>query len=348
MNQTLALVDTPSNANARAVLGVMVLGAVCLLIDLLVGARSIDTGTDTYVYASFFSALSHHGSVATRFEPVFYYLSVLLASTGMGLNAYQGCLFAVMIGTVVVATRKYYDYLQSDGSYLTFLTASLMFLFLSPVMSNASINVVRQGLASLLVFAALLAFHQRQWRSFVFWGLMATGFLYSSLLYLIFAPALLFRERTQRLIAVAAFIAYCSGLTMLLVRVLVPAAYTLVMSYEALSTYRTGVRLDFAVFSLFWYLLPYVLSSFVHEPARQLIKRGTAVYMVLLLPFFAVGWGSFSNRYLLPSWLSVSLMMAAIVCNSRLLPLRNPLLIRMGLVAASGVFYFYVSRGLVV
>src|SRR5690348_13827405 len=152
MNQTLALVDTPSNANARAVLGVMVLGAVCLFIDLVVGARSIDIGTDTYVYASFFSALSHHGSVVTRFEPVFYYLSVLLASTGMGLNAYQGCLFAVMIGTVVVATRKYYDYLDSDGSYLTFLTASLMFLFLSPVMSNASINVVRQGLASLLVF----------------------------------------------------------------------------------------------------------------------------------------------------------------------------------------------------
>ncbi|MCX7513928.1 EpsG family protein [Frateuria sp. STR12] len=348
MEQTLPLVDTPSNTNARAMLALMVLAAVCLLMDLVVGSRSIDIGTDTYVYAGFFDALRHHGTVNSRFEPIFYYLSMALANTGMGRTAYQSCLFLVMIGTVVVATRKYYDYLQSEGSYLTFLTASLMFLLLSPVMSNASINVVRQGLASLLVFAALIAFYQRQWRSYLFWGLMATGFHYSSLLYLAFAPVLLLRERTQRLIAIGAFLAYCSGLTMLLVQVLAPPVYAIVMKYDVGAAYRTGVRLDFAVFSLFWYLLPYGLAPLVHEPARQRIKDGTAIYAVMLLAFFAVGWGNFSNRYLLSSWLSVSLVLAAICCNSRLTPLRNPLLIRIGLIAASGVFYLYVSHGFVI
>lgn len=347
MAQSIAIPESTQSANARVMLGLMLIAAVCLFADLLVGTRSIDTGTDTYVYAGFYHALQQHGAVSTRFEPVFYYLSVALAGTGMSLIAYQAIMFLLMIGTVVVATRKYYDYLQSDATYLTFLTASLLFLFISPVMVNASINVVRQGLASLLIFTALLAFQQRQWRAFFLWGLLATGFHYSSVLYLLFAPVLLMKDRIQRLIAIAAFLAYCSGLTMLLVRVLVPGVYALVMAYEPTTLFRTGVRLDFAVFSLFWYLLPYVLAPLVHEPARLLIKRGTAIYLVLMLPFFAVGWGSFSNRYLLPSWLSVSLMLAAMVCNGRVSPLRDPLLLRIGLVAAVVVFAFYVSHGIV-
>jgi hypothetical protein len=67
-----------------------------------------------------------------------------------------------------------------------------------------------------------------------------------------------------------------------------------------------------------------------------------------MLPFFTVGWGNFSNRYLLPAWLSVSLILAAICCDCRFSPLRNPAVLRIGLVGACGVFYYYVSHGLVV
>jgi hypothetical protein len=81
-------------------------------------------------------------------------------------------------------------YLDSERGYLTFLTAGLMFLFLSPMFVNASINAVRQGLAALLVFTALLAFHRRQWRNFIVYGALASSFHYSSLLYLAFAPML--------------------------------------------------------------------------------------------------------------------------------------------------------------
>ncbi|MEI7035746.1 EpsG family protein [Fulvimonas yonginensis] len=348
MNHTLALPDTPDNTNARVMLGLMLIAGAVLFADLLVGTRSIDIGTDTYVYAGLYESLTRHGLVQSRFEPVFYYLTVAIAMTGASLTAYQGTLFLVMIGTVVAATHRYHAYLESDSRYMTFLAASLMFLFISPVMANASINVVRQGLASLLVFTALLAFHQRQWRAFFLWGLLATGFHYSSVMYLFFAPVLLLPLRLLRTVGILAFLAYCSGLTMLLVRVLAPSVYTFVMAYDLHANYRSGVRLDFAVFSLFWYLLPYALAPLVHQPVRENIKRGTAVYLVLMLPFFAVGWGNFSNRFLLPAWLSVSLLLAAVCCDSRVAPLRNPLVLRMGLVAACGVFYFYVTRGIVV
>jgi hypothetical protein len=348
MEQTLSLPDTSSSTNARVMLGLMMFAAAVVFADLAVGTRGIDIGTDTYVYAGLYQQMTHHGLVQSRFEPVFYYLTAAIANTGASLTAYQSTLFLLMIGTVVVATRRYHAYLQSEARYMTFLVASLMFLFISPVMSNASINVVRQGLASLLVFTALLSFHQRQWRAFFLWGLLATGFHYSSVLYLLCAPVLLFKPKLQRVVGIAAFLAYCSGLTMVVVRAVVPALYTLVMAYDGSAIYKVGVRLDFAVFSLFWYLLPFAITPLVHEPVRERINRGTAIYLVLMLPFFAIGWGSFSNRYLLPAWLSVSLMLAAFCCDNRIAPLRNPLVLRLGLIAACGVFYFYVSRGIVV
>jgi hypothetical protein len=348
INDAISIPDSPDGTNARVMLGLMLVAAVVVFADLLVGTRSIDTGSDTYVYAGMFESMSRHGLVTSRFEPVFYYLTALLAGLGVSLVAYQSTLFLVMMGTVVVATRHYHAYLGSHTRYMTFLVAALLFLFISPVMANATINVVRQGLASLLVFTALLSFQQRRWRAYFMWGLLATGFHYSSVLYLVFAPALLLRPKLLRAAGILAFLMYCSGLTMLLVRVLVPAAYALVMAYDGSAVYQTGVRLDFAVFSLFWYLLPYGVASLVREPVRERIKQSTAVYLVLMLPFFAVGWGSFSNRYLLPAWLSVSLMLAAICCDSRLSPLRNPILLRMGLVAACGAFYFYVSHGFVI
>jgi len=346
MNQTLALSDTPTNTNARVMLGLMLIAAAIIFVDYAVGTRG-NIGTDTSVYQGFFESLRKHGELDSRFEPIFYYLSVVLAATGMSFTAYESVLFLVMAGTIVVATQRYHDYLQSETNYVTFLAASLLFLFISPVMSNATINVTRQGLASLLVFTSLLAFYQRQWRAFVLWGLLATGFHYSSVLYLLFAPVLLLKPKLQRVAGIVAFLAYCSGLTLVLVRALVPAVYTMVMTLDAVGTYQTGVRLDFAVFSLFWYLLPFAVAPLVHEPVRERINRSTAIYLVLMLPFYAVGWGNYSNRYLLPAWLSVSLILAAICCDNRVSPLRNPVVLRMGMLAACGVFYYYVTHGVV-
>jgi hypothetical protein len=103
------------------------------------------------------------------------------------------------------------------------------------------------------------------------------------------------------------------------------------MDYSLSATYRSGIRIDFAVFSIFWYLLPLLMSGLVREPFSTRIKDSTAVYMVMLLPFFVLGWGNFSNRYLLPAYLATSLIVAAIFCHSRISLLRNPLLLRGGL-----------------
>ncbi|MDR0181574.1 EpsG family protein [Lysobacter arvi] len=332
---------------AATTLSVLLLLAVALFGCWLVGTRSPDIGTDTQTYAGFFEGLNSGGG-ETRLEPGFVWLTWALWKLGFGIIGYQTALFALMLGTVLIATRRYHDYLGDTRGYLTFLGTAVMLLYVSPMFVNATINAVRQGLAALLVFASLLSFQRKQWLAFVLLGATASSLHLSSLLYLVFAPVLLFGTKLQRLIAVIAFGAYVSGVSMMAIRALVPALYDLVMTYTATQYYRAGVRIDFAVFSIFWYMLPYTLAPLVRAEYREKIKESAAVYLVMTLPFFAVGWGYFSNRYLLPAWLSVSLILAAMLVHSRLALLRNPLLLRFGLILSCAAFYYYVNNEILI
>lgn len=353
MNHRADLLPFPShrrrstNAIAASALGFLLLIAVAVFACWLVGARGPEIGTDTHTYAGFFEALGQT-SMETRFEPGFAYLSYALWKLGVSVTGYQTALFAVMLVTVIVATRRFHAFLGETAGYLTFLGTATMLMFLSPMFVNATINAVRQGLAALLVFTALLSFRERRWWAFMAYGLVASSLHMSSLLYLVFAPMLLVGARTQRLVAAAAFVLYVTGISMALVRGFLPTLYELVMTYTENRYYRSGVRVDFAAFSIFWYALPYLLLPLVRAEFREKIKDSTGVYLVMLLPFFAIGWGFFSNRYLLPGWLAISLILAAMVCHSRLPVLRHPLLLRLGLLVSCAVFYFYVTNEIVI
>lgn len=335
------------DAVGGSVLSLLLLCAVALFACWLVGTRSIDVGTDTSTYAGFFDSLGA-GEIETRLEPGFLYLSLALRKLGLDLAGYQTVLFGLLLAAFAAAAQRYFRYLGFAHGYLVYLSAALMFLLISPMFVNASINTIRQGLAAPLVFAALLAFHRRRWAEFAAFGALACSFHLSSALYLAFAPTLLLSPRMQRAAAALAFLAYVSGASMALVRAAVPSLYDLVMEYTASSYYRSGVRVDFAVFSIFWYALPHVLAPMVRQEFRQRIKDSTAIYLVMMLPFFAVGWGFFSNRYLLPAWLAASLILAAILFQNRLAVLRQPLLIGFGLIASCGVFYYFVTHGIVI
>jgi hypothetical protein len=339
-------VDTIAG-NARVVLSLLLLLGVCTVTAIVVGLRAVDVGTDTHVYAGVFLAM-RNGLIETRFEPGFVALTRVASATGMSVVGYQITLFGVLMVGAAVAARRYFIYLGSTRGFLTFLTAVVLFLFLSPMFVNASINAVRQGLAAPLVFGALLAFHHRHWRSFVVLGTVASCLHYSSLMYLAFAPVLLLTLRRQRIIAGVAFVAYCSGLSMVVVRMALPALYTAVMNYSVDAVYRAGVRLDFAVFSLFWYVLPFVAARLVQSPFSERIRESTAVYMAMVLPFLLLGWGNYSNRYLLVPWVAVSYMVAAMACHARTPLLRHPVLLRCALVMAGGVFCFYVNHLIIV
>lgn len=335
------------HASAERGLGIAWLLMVAVFGCWLVGSRPLHIGSDTETYAGFFESLDQ-GVPETRLEPGFAYLSYGLRLLGLGVPGYQAVLFALLLAGVAIAVRINHRAFPPTKAYATLLCASLLLLFISPMFVNASINAIRQGLAAPLVFAALLGFQQRRWWGFVLLGALAASLHVSSLLYLACAPALLLKPNLLRTLAALAFLAYASGLSMKGVAAVSPTLYTAVMEYTANDNYRAGVRIDFAVFTMFWYVLMLAASPWVQVGARKPLQDGASVYLVMVLPFFAIGWGYFSNRYLLPGWLAVSLILAAACCYSRLAPLRQPLLLGAGLAAACGVLFFYVSRGIVV
>lgn len=329
------------------IFGLLLITCVSAFACWIVGTRPLDIGTDTATYAQFYERLGQ-GPVETRLEPGFVALSTAMNQLGLDVTGYQAALFATMLLTVFVAVHVYHQALGRPRGELGLLAAALMLLFVSPMFVNASINAVRQGLAALLIFAALLSFQQRRWWPFVVLGAVACSMHLSSVLYLLCAPVLLLRPRWLGAIAVLAFLAYVTGLSAIAVRTGAPALHEFVMEYTANERTRSGVRVDFAVFSLFWFLLARLALPLVRTPLRDAVRDSTSVYLVMLLPFFAVGWGFFSNRYLLPAWLSASLMLAAVVRFNRIPALRHPLTIGLGLLASCAVFAYYVTHGVVV
>jgi hypothetical protein len=329
-------------ANAWVVLGGSALVLAGLVALCSVAWRAPWQGTDTPIYAAWYLSL-RSGVVVTRFEPLFVLASRLSSAAGLGVSAWQGLLFLLLAGGGAVATRAYARDLGSTANKL--LPAATMFLLLSPVFVNASINATRQGLAAFPIIAALLAFQGRRWVAFVVWSAVATGFHYSALLYIALAPVLLLPPRWLQGVAALAFAAYAAGLTMIATRILSPSAYAAVMAYGPYAVYRAGVRLDFAVFTLFWYGLPMLVARSVREPWAGRIVDLQGVYLVLVLPFLLVGWGNYSNRFLLPAWLFASLVVAALCVHSRLPLLRHPVVIGLGLLMSAGVFAFYISQG---
>lgn len=342
----------PDDAQARTAPATAGLSLLLLLAAFtfgcwLVGSRAIDVGTDTSAYARFFEGIGPN-PIQTRMEPGFVLVSYVFKHIGLSLKGYQAGLFGLLLVFASVASRKYFRYLGGERGFLTFLCASVMLLYLSPMFVNGSINAIRQGLAALLVFASLLSFQQRRWGQFIAFGAAASSLHLSTLLYLLCAPALLLNARMLRYVAAVAFLAYVTGLSMKAVQVAAPPLYTFVMQYAFNPDYRSGVRVDFAVFSIFWYLVPHALAPLVKEPYRETVLRSAAVYLVMVMPFFIVGWGSYSNRFLLPAWLSVSLILAAVLRFNRIPTLRNPMLIRLGLLASCVVFYFFIKNSVVI
>jgi hypothetical protein len=336
-----------TRSTAHSTVAVFLLMAVAAFAIWMVATRPLEIGTDTKIYADFYAGVTQQ-PLETRLEPGFVAVTLFLKKLGLGLASYQAALFMLLLGTVVVATREYYRYMGAACRYVTFLSASLMFLLLSPIFVNASINAVRQGLSALLVFTALMAFQQREWWRFLLVGAAATSLHYSSLMYIAFAPALFMRPRQLASVAAVALLLYCSGATMAMVRTLSPQLYTTVMEYAQNHYFSPGVRVDFAMFSIAWYVLPFILAPMIEPPYREGIKRSTSVYLVMLLPFFLFGWGYFSNRYLLPAWQAASLILAAVICHSRVPLLRSSPVIQCGLIIACGAFYYYIRKGIVI
>lgn len=92
-----------------------------------------------------------------------------------------------------------------------------------------------------------------------------------------------------------------------------PQIYFFVADYGTLANnverLKTGVRVDFAVFTL---MLLWLVSFFTKLSA---IKNDTFILRLFCyasastIPFFMLGWGYYSNRYLFTAWFLILIML---------------------------------------
>jgi hypothetical protein len=293
-----------------------------LVLVVIVGSRGF-AGTDTTNYIYNLNSTVDCDCIVGQYnyEIGFQALTYILSLPNLGNDFYLTglCLALFFIANVAVKKAGYFlGYLGSERVRFEYL--AFFFLLTSPFFVSVSINVLRQGLAAFFVFSAFLCFAQRQWVKGTVFSLFATSMHYSAMLSVILVPILFLRVRTVLVIAVLLSISYASGISEYLVRLFSDLTglpiYTFVSNFGEGMEYRSGVRLDFLFFSWFWILFVSVVTPrWVDVRYRNGLWVLCKIYVVLLFPFLVVGFGSFSDRYAIVSWLFMSILVGA-MCSA--------------------------------
>jgi hypothetical protein len=88
----------------------------------------------------------------------------------------------------------------------------------------------------------------------------------------------------------------------------IPYIYSKIMNY-GLSGYKQGTRYDFALFTVGIGIIMHFLSKLLLSSEEQnKFSPLLSIYWLLAFPFFIMGFGAYSDRYLLPSWLWMSIL----------------------------------------
>lgn len=308
------------------------------IVGTVVATRGFDIGTDTASYARNFLTLDF----GTRSAPIYTWITTAVHHLGFDVTGFQATMFVALMITVVVAAVKLYNFFGLHDSFYKYLAACVMMLFVSPFFVAASVNAIMQGLSASLVLASIVSFKNKQYWQFIILGAAATGFHYSALMYLAMAPLLLLHRRWILTIVIGAFVLYCLGITKILVREFLPTAYTFVIHYASYTNYEAGIRIKFALFSLFFYLVPYLWSKLSYSQYRTEIKDSINIYAIMMIPFFCFGWGHYSSRFAMTAWFAIAFIVASLIVSSRIKVINNSGVIGASLFCSSLIYYCFI------
>ena len=281
---------------------------VFTMISVVVGIRDLDVGTDTRTYVQIYESILN--SVKTiEFEPGFHALSLISASMKLSGSSYLVLLSFLQFLLIIFAVKKMATFLDYGRNSAKFSLILISFFIISPFFLSAQINAIRQGIGAILLIYAAVTYLQKEYFSFIVWVLLALSFHFSSAIYALLIPLLSLGKKNILLITLLFFVLYVTGLSELIVKAFSNVTglpvHAYIVEYKALHGYRSGVRLDFALFSI---ILPISAYAFVNLFLRRELKKITSaisIYLIFLIPFWIFGWGDYSNRYAFNAWLFI-------------------------------------------
>ncbi|MBY8029020.1 EpsG family protein [Vibrio fluvialis] len=296
------------------------------ILSFYIGNRGVVNYTDFQAYNLWYERVLISNDFEGRLEPLFQYLGVLSSLLGLSPGTFFSLLyllFNIMFYSVCVETSDFFNEsnqrVDYNFKYIFFYVSFIVSLIL-PFYLNATENIIRAGLCFPFILKSLLKFEKKKQGLFVFYALLAIGLHYSSIIFLSFYIMFkLVSDKWLNYSLIFSIFLYAFSSTKSFLQMLgldiINEVIDRVDNFVSYANYDSGYRLDFLFFTLSG-LLFYRFSIVIFK--LNFNKEIENIYKIFTLPFLIVGFGSFSDRYLVNAWLLypllVSLPLSAYIC----------------------------------
>ncbi|MDX1347439.1 MAG: EpsG family protein [Thiomicrorhabdus chilensis] len=288
---------------------------------VLVGQRSELLGTDTPIYRAMYELVKGCQCLLHKVEPGFDYLMLSMARLHLSTPQYLAVVSAIQFGlTIYVAKRMalFLNYQQVQSIKWVLIFMGLMLV--SPFFMSAQVNVLRQSISVLFVLLVALSLLQGRYYQSLLWALFAISFHTSALMFLLFLSGVFLSFNLVVGLSLILFTLYVSGATEILIEMFSSVSglsiYQAISGYRTDAVYQSGVRIEFAVFSIFPLVLYFMAQQLDVIHKTQWLARlqpVLKVYLLLLIPFWLFGWANYSDRFAWSAWFAMPLFLTVFV-----------------------------------
>jgi hypothetical protein len=313
----------------------------CVLVAAVVGNRPMYVGSDTNTYVEIFRSIFSGGG--DKYEPGFLFL-IKMSGFFSKEHEFVFSVIGFLVTFIYLLFSMYFakNFRSREQAKIIFFTC--IFLLSSSWFFVAVANGVRQGLSlSVLYFSICLVLNKKYIYSFFVFG-FSVSFHYSSILFLPFFALIFLSFRFVFFVYCLLGFFYFLGVNEIVVRVI---SQTLDLPiYDLINGYADGLQRwsgfvpELFFYTILWpilFLLIYFLG-YLKSYSCSSVFDSLKIYLILCLPYFVFGFGSFSNRYGFIAWFFIPFLLSVLLANLRLA--FSQYFILAALVAAFLVFCF--------
>jgi EpsG family len=309
--------DTSSNSQfsimPRNLLNLVIYVVLTIFLAFLFGFRSVDIGADTETYLVFFESISLDAPLIDdflRIEPGFYWITWLISCISASPSVYLFTIFVIQFLGVTSGIGKR-SVLLTHYFYLTLVWLAF------PLFYALTLNVLRQGLAFVLIIYAIDQRFQGRKISAYLLIISATQFHYAMGLYLLGFAIADYGPRLSKLVIiwlsmiVLAFFGFFGFVVEFVLQILVILGLKIqFVSYSQgvnLVDYQVGFRWDFIIVSTFPILYLLIMRICGIELTKECLYV-SRLYIVTNALYFAFIDFPYNDRLALMSWAMIPLV----------------------------------------
>ena len=299
-----------------------ILFILLLFIGFFVSQRDFEIGADTDSYKYYHSFIIEADSFnPLALEPAFYILyriSIFITDNFRFFLFLEYILFNILYylfyRSITVLLNQKYSYIQT----LTFIG----FTLISSWYLLYSLNGLRQGLATPLIYLSFILFIKRKYIQSIILILAATAFHSASILLFPFFIFYKFNFKTVFAFFFIFAFFYLSYINNLILQYLfkfigLSSLYQFIIDYGGSNAPDRGPVIRFLIYTLGMPLIFYFISNRILNKTEQInFNYVLKFYFILCFPYFFLAYGGYSGRLALYSWFLVPYLYSFVISRS--------------------------------